>query len=135
PPWSMMRVYHNTFVMAGASRQAGMNILDHGKSPGPWQVFNNVFLHLATMPKVYPTLPEGDVADGNLLWSPLNGAALGDAFFAKYRASDAFAKSKAAYPAGASSHDRVLDPLFVSNPAELDRPADYRLQPTSPAIN
>ena len=127
PPWSAMRIYHNTFVMAGQARDAAMVTTGSTRAGHPRRVFNNVFLHLKKLPAYLPPDPKGNsVEDGNLYWSPNSPAKAAMSLFDRFRKSPAFAASKELYPPGSSTHSRVTDPLFL-------KLGNYRLAPGSQA--
>lgn len=127
PPWSAMNLYHNTFIMAEASRQADMATLGASKLERPRRVFNNIFLHRERMPGFVGAVPANDVMeDGNLFWSP-GADKTATTFFNKYRASPLYAESKKSYPPGSSTHSLVADPKL--------REGDARLQEGSPAVD
>src|SRR5439155_25734688 len=108
PPWPAMDLYHNTFVMAEASRQADMATLGGPKPERPRRVFNNVFLHLGRLAGfVGPDSANGAVEDGNLYWAPGVEAKTAAAFFQRFRASERFAQSKKLHPPGSTTHSLV----------------------------
>jgi hypothetical protein len=134
PPWSRMKLYHNTCVMAEPARSAEMGFLDACHAERPREVFNNIFLHLSKLPN--PTTPEPEVAvyDGNLYWSPAATEKQAAAFFAKFRGSPLFVRSKKAYPPGFHSASRAADPKFLGD--EGQGPLDpFCPGPGSPAID
>jgi hypothetical protein len=113
PPWSAMNIYHNTVVTAGQSRDAAMATFGGTRAGHPRRVFNNVFLHGAKLPALAPPDPAANVAaDGNLYWAPNTPEKTATAFFAKFRASEAFAASKKLHAPGSTANCRVADPLF-----------------------
>lgn len=129
PPWPAMKIYHNTFVTAEPARGADMGLLGAVNAERPRFFVNNVLVHQARLPPFRP-LPYPDVgqADGNLYSSPAVDKERAAAFFARYRASAAFERSKQAYPPGFEANSLVADPLLAG-------PADYRPLKGSPAIN
>src|SRR6185369_15789457 len=100
------------------------------------RLFNNIYYHLARLPALFP--PDADkniVSDGSLYWSPGTDAKVAAAFFTKYRASPMFEASKRMYPAASTSHSLVVDPRFTEVSGDPAMTNDYRLAPTSPAID
>jgi hypothetical protein len=113
PPWSTMTIYHNTFVMAGGSRDAAMSAFAGSKTTYPRRVFNNVFLYSDKLPPLVPPDPAANcAADGNLYWAPGTPEKTAAAFFDKFRKSEAFTASKRLHPPGSTTNCRVADPLF-----------------------
>jgi hypothetical protein len=110
PPWSRMKIYHNTCLMADADRSAEMGLLGAAAADRPREVFNNLFLHLTRLPP--PTTPSAEIAqyDGNLYWSPGTTDQQASSYFAKFMAGPIFAKSKDVYKPGFHSGSRVADP-------------------------
>ena len=134
PPWSAMRIYHNTFI-AHAGRRSDMGLLGAAHADRPRRVFNNILLQLTALPRL--TLPDADLnaqADGNLYGSLGLDAKQAANFFTKYRASPAFEKSKKGYPPGFEKNALVGDPRLVKIGAEKSATDDYRLQAGSPAV-
>jgi hypothetical protein len=113
PPWSAMRIYHNTCVMAGASRSADMGFLDACTPERPRQVFNNLHVHLAKLPLISGPAPEAAIYDGNLYWSPGIDAKQAAKAFAKFRASPLVEAGKKLYPPGLHNASRIGDPRFA----------------------
>jgi hypothetical protein len=134
PPWSAMNIYHNTFVMSG-SRTADMVLQGAANPQRPRRVFNNILLHLDRLPALSVLPVENGQADGNLYWSPAATSPAAEAFFNRYRSSPAFEQSKAAYPPGFTTNSLVAEPQFIRAQPDAEATNDYRLQPTSPAIN
>ncbi len=136
PPWPAMFIYHNTFVMADASRDAAMATLGATRDKLGRRAFNNIYVHLGRLPGYVPPRADEDcVEDGNLFWSPGVDDKLAQALFARFRGSPQFEESRALYPAGSSSHSRVADPRFLRLEADRQVDNDYRLRPDSPAID
>lgn len=139
PTCAVYYIYHNTFLMPDAGFR-GYGYLTWG-SEARWttrRVFNNVFLQVAGAPGMNFSAQTGDndfEADGNLLWSALEGPSITSDIFAKFRASPLFAASKQRYPAGWGAHDRFADPQFIAFDPAAKAKEDFRLQQGSPAIN
>ncbi len=111
PPWSAMNIYHNTFVMAGGSRDAAMATFAASKVPQQRRVFNNVFLHGDKLPAfALPDPIANCVADGNVYWATGVPEKTATAFFDKFRKSEAFAASQKLHAAGSTTNCRVADP-------------------------
>lgn len=135
PPWSTMKIYHNTFVTA-YSRFADMGLVGGSTPERPRRVFNNMLVHLGTLPPfVTPEPDKGGQTDGNLYWSPKASARQATEFFARFRGSPVFEKSKAVYPGGFDSHSLVAEPKFMKFSSEPGTHNDYRLAGDSPARN
>jgi hypothetical protein len=136
PPWPAMFIYHNTFVMADASRDAAMGTVGSTRHKLGRRVFNNIYVHLGRLPGyIPPRADEDSVEDGNLFWSPGVDEKQAQALFAPFRASPQFDESRTLYPAGTSRHSLVADPRFLRLEADPRADNDYRLRPDSPAIN
>jgi hypothetical protein len=133
PPWPAMNIYHNTFVMAEPARDAAMNTLGSTRSGHPRRVFNNLFIHLARLPAFVPPAAGSDViSDGNWYYSPAADAKQHETLLSKYRASPAFAESKARYAAGCEVRSNSGDP----NLAEVSPPdSNYRPGTGSKVVN
>ena len=129
PPYSAMKIYHNTFIAASPARSADMGLLGALARIGRDFLFNNIFLHQAKLPPLRVPDPEMGQADGNLYWSPSVEARQASAFFAKYRASALVEKSKKVYAAGFESHSLVADPKLKLEDGS------FALSPGSPALN
>lgn len=135
PPWSAMVAYHNTFVTASYGYTPDMWMARGAVKERPRKLFNNIFLHSQQLPPVnLPDSPDVQV-DGNLYWQPGAAPKQTTAFFAKYRATPAYEKSKKVYPPGFDTNSLVADPQFLKVGADPFQPNDYRLKPTSPAVN
>jgi hypothetical protein len=128
PPWSAMKIYHNTLLMAGASRTADMSLTGAAYPDRPRFFLNNILIHQAGLPALKPLEADKGQSDGNLYWSPAVDAKKASGFFAKYRASPAFAQTRKAYAPGFEANSLVADP-------KLRAKSDYRLQPESPAVD
>lgn len=136
PPWSALYAYHNTFVMSGASRDAGMGILTSTRAGHPRRVFNNLFIHLSRMPCYMGADPaQNAVEDGNLYWSPAVDSKVAAALFAKFRKGKMFGDSKKLYAPGSTANSRVSDPQFANFDAANLAQSDFRLRAGSPAID
>lgn len=135
PPWSAMNIYHNTVIAVEPARGADMVLLGAAAPERPRRLFNNVVVHLTRLPALVVPDSEAIRTDGNLFWSPGVDARQAAAFFTKYRASPAFARSKAVYPPGYTTHSLVADPKFLKAEADPGAVNDYRLQAGSPAID
>jgi hypothetical protein len=134
PPWSRMKIYQNTCLMAEPARSAEMGLLDACWPERPRVVFNNVFVHRSRLPPLTTPSPDAAQYDGNLYWLPGATDQQGAKLFAKFRAGPLFAKSKAVYPAGFHSQSRVADPKFA--PGNGDDPlGEFALSKESPAID
>lgn len=135
PPWSSMVAYHNTFVIASQGYSADMWMGRGAVKERPRKVFNNIFLHSLQVPAINLFDSPDLQIDGNLYWHPGAAAKETANFFAKYRASPAYEKSKKTYPAGFDTNSLFADPQFLKvgvDPLALN---DYRLKPGSPAVN
>lgn len=135
PPWSSLVAYHNTLVVRSRAEAPDMWMARGSAEGRPRKVFNNVFVHLDQLGG--PSLPDAPhlQIDGNLYWQPGLDAKRAATFFAAYRSSPLFAKSKQAYPPGFDSHSLVADPQFSAVQSDPLAPNDYRLQKGSPAID
>jgi hypothetical protein len=140
PIWPVMYVYHNTllretpvfrdYFLFGLGAQG----LRHNER----DVFNSIFVQTHAIPGVgFAGIKEpGNLREGgNLLWCLEAGPNAGEDFFAKFRATPLFTKSREYYDAGFTSNDRVADPKFVALGADRGKPADLRLSKESPAVN
>lgn len=136
PPWPSLTIYHNTFVMRESSRDVAMGTTGSNRPGHERRVFNNVFLHEARLPGHLPSDPALDVIeDGNLYWSPLADSKQAASLFAKFRASDAFAKSRERYTAGSTTNSLVANPQFQRVSDEATQAHDYRPIQGSPALD
>ena len=136
PPWASMNIYHNTCVMLEPSRDASMEAMGAVRPEYTRRVFNNIFLHLARLPGLYvPPTPLNIAADGNLFWSPTADAKQAASLLTKYRASPQFTHSQQYYPPGSLTNSQVADPQFTQAIADAEAKNDYRLKPSSPALN
>jgi hypothetical protein len=130
-----MLTYHNTFVIASKGFTADMWMARGAVKERPRRVFNNIFVH-AQQPPVVALADNPDMqVDANLYWHPGAAGKPPANFFAKYRASPAYEKSKKAYPPGFDTNSKFADPLFLkvgTDPMALN---DYRLKSGSPAVN
>jgi hypothetical protein len=133
PPWPSMFSYHNTFIMRSQARAADAWLSSGATADRPRRVFNNILVHLTALPPHQLNDSPHLEADGNLYWQPDVAADRAASFFKKYRDSAAFENSKKVYAPGFDATAIVADPKFVRSEAE--GPNDYRLQPSSPAID
>lgn len=140
PIWPVMHVYHNTvlrhtpvfrnYYLMGLGAQA----LRHTER----DVFNNIFVQTEKMPGVgFVGMKEAAMVreGGNIIWGMAEGPTIKGDWFAKFRKSPLFEKSRKQYEAGWTTHDKAADPKFVSLPADDRRSADLRLQKGSPAVD
>jgi hypothetical protein len=135
PPWSSMFTYHNTFVIASQGYTADMWMARGAVKERPRKVFNNIFVHTQQLPAVN-LLDSPDLqVDGNVYWHPGTPAKQTASFFAKYRASPAYEKSKKVYPPGFDTNSLIADPQLMKVGGDLMTMNDYRLKPGSPAVN
>jgi hypothetical protein len=135
PPWSAMKIYHNTVVAAGDARSADLALAGAAHVERPRFFFNNIVVPLARLPAFKTVDPDKGQADGNLYWSSDLPAKQAQTFFTKYRASALFEQSKKVYPPGFESHSLLKDPKFVKSPTGQAMMPDYRLQAGSPAVD
>jgi hypothetical protein len=135
PPWTSTMAYHNTIVVREQARAADLWLSRGTTAERPRRVFNNAFVHLATMPPVQPPEAADLAIDGNLYWQPgLDGAQAGE-LLAAWQRSPAFESSRSIYPPGFEAASVVADPRFIAFAADPAESADYRLQENSPAID
>jgi hypothetical protein len=140
PILPVMYVYHNTllretpvfrdYFLFGLGAQGLRN--------NERDVFNNIFVQTHAIPGVgFAGIKEpGNLREGgNLLWGLEAGPNAGEDFFAKFRATPLFTKSREYYDAGFTSNDRVADPKFVALSTDRIQAADLRLSKDSPAVN
>jgi len=130
PPWSRMRIYHNTCVVAGPAREPDMGFLNACNPERPRQVFNNLHVHAAKLPLIAGPAPEAAVYDGNLYWSPGVDDKQAAKVFAKFRAAAIAEASKKVYPAGFHSASRVGDPRFMAGKS-TELTGEFRLAEAS----
>lgn len=135
PPWSRMRIYHNTFIMRDRWRDADMGTLNGLHADRPRHLFNNLFLHLGGLSSLRVPDVEVGQSDGNLYWQPDLEPARAAMFFKKYRASPNFTKSKEKYPDGFTHRSLVADPQLGNVGTGVDTPPNYQPKPGSPAID
>lgn len=136
PPWPSLTIYHNTFVMRDAARDAAMSTTGSNRTGHQRRVFNNLFLHESRLPSHFPPDAALDVIeDGNLFWLPSTDSKQAANLFAKFRSSDVFTKSRERYPAGSTANNLVADPLFAVLPPGESRARSFRLISKSPAID
>ncbi|GEM_PF-5891816 len=99
PPWPSMFTYHNTFIIRTHARAADAWLSGGATADRPRRVFNNILVHLTTLPPhQFNDSPHLEV-DGNLYWQPDLAADQTASFFKKYRSSAAFENSKKGVPA------------------------------------
>lgn len=134
PPWPSMMTYHNTFIIRGAAREPDA-WMGRGSKDHPRRVFNNIFLHLESLPALIAPDPALAHTDGNLFWQPGLDAKKAKDYFTAYRKSVAFAKSEEVYEGGFHARSVVADPKFRKIEADPVVVNDYRLQPGSAAID
>jgi hypothetical protein len=134
PPWSAMKVYHNTFVAEERSRTSDMVLTAGAHAERPKYVFNNILLHRGGLPPHLALNSPFGQQDGNLYWGPLGSHSPGS-YFDRYRKSPAFQQSKEVYPDGFESHSLVADPQLAAVSEDPARPSDYSLRDGSPAID
>lgn len=136
PPWPAMTIYHNTFVMADASRDAAMATFGGSTKERPRRVFNNLFFHLSKLPGFAgPDPTTHAIEDGNLYSAPQPEEATNAAFFNRFRMSPMYARSKMIYQAGSTTNSQVGRSSFVRAVADPSHENDYRLQEKSAAVN
>ena len=126
PPWSSMWFMNNTLLMRDQARSAEMALVDAAHADRPRYVLNNLFVHEARLPALSPAIVGLRISDGNLYWSHTTNDVDTTKFFAKFRASPAYAESKEFYPAGFGSASRIGDPKLNE---------DYTLGAGSAAID
>lgn len=133
PTWEPMRIYHNTVIYrTPAFRQAyGCGLGGHINTKR--SVFNNIFVETEGMPGLEVTTTDDKhfEGDGNLHWST-SQEFKGD-WFAKFRSTPRFAKSKAHYSPGWAASDLYADPLFAKLLPNERTPFDVSLSEKSPA--
>jgi hypothetical protein len=114
PPWPQMKIYHNTVVQAQPARRSGMRLFNATAAERPRRLFNNILFHQAGLPRFQGADPaRGLIADANLYWLPGTAEATANAYFNKFRGSDAYAASKTDYAAGSTTHSRAADPQLT----------------------
>lgn len=129
--------YQNTFISPSHANSFAHRTWVSTSPLTARRVFNNLCVYLNAYPPldVVNATPEHDMQlDGNLHWSPAPDAAAPADFLDKVRASPASQKNKAKYPAGWAANDLVAAPRFLAFDRAASAPADFRLQPDSPAI-
>jgi hypothetical protein len=137
PTWEPIRFYHNTVILAESAWRGyyGGSWGGHTHGTQRW-VFNNVFVHLKGMPGLtFASADDFVQADHNLHWGVQEGPAFKRDFFARFRRSTTFAKSKRHYPPGWASHDLFADPLLTRLVADWKKPVDVRPKPGSPVVD
>lgn len=145
PVHAVYYVYHNTFLLPGDAFRDYYALTWSGHTRGTTRrVFNNIFVQAEGLPGLnFTGLAQDDdfQADGNLLWGIQDGPSraqdrsLGD-YFLEFQKSPLFAASKERYPPGWTANDRFADPRFVLLANSTGpRDSDFRLQPSSPAID
>ncbi|MBI1904615.1 MAG: hypothetical protein HYS13_26260, partial [Planctomycetia bacterium] len=137
PKWEPMFVYHNTVISEGPAfrNYYGAGWGGHTRATTR-RIFNNIFVQADGLPGLAFGPAEDDIqADGNLHWSYLAGPSHAGDFFTKYRASKAFADSKARYAPGWAATDIFADPKFTAFSSDPAEPLDLRLSKGSPAVD
>ena len=140
PVWAVYRAYHNTLLRETPVFRDYflMGLGAQGLRHNERDVFNNIFVQTDKVPGVglAGITEAGKVREGgNLLWGLADGPLLKGDPFAKFRASKLFEASRAVYPPGWTTNDRVADPKFVSLTPDRQALCDLRLQAGSPAID
>jgi hypothetical protein len=135
PPWSAMRIYHNTFVAQERARTSDMVLTGATNAERPRYVFNNILLHLGGLSALKVVDAQHGQQDGNLYWGPMSGPVSAGNFFDRYRASPLFKLSKEVYPDGFEARSLVADPLFAALSQTPGGASDYSLRSGSPAID
>lgn len=135
PTWEPIRFYHNTVVYRTPAFRSAYGAGMGGHVNTRRAVFNNVFVELEGMPGLEFSATDDTLiqADGNLHWSASGGPAVKGDWFAKFRESPQFKKSKAHYPPGWAAGDLFADPLLAAVPADERTPLDPALANKSPA--
>jgi hypothetical protein len=138
PGWEPMTIYHNT-ILAGDPPRYDYGTDGLGKAMGHGtrrRVFNNVISQMHGLPGQF--LPPADVdfqADGTLCWSVSDGPAFAGEWLAKFRGSEAFARSRDRYEPGWTANDIFADPRFQKFSPDWHDPVDLRPGADSPAVN
>lgn len=126
PPWSAMTIYHNTVIAAERARSADMTLLGATSPERPRRFFNNILLHLEKLPPLLSVPEINDAkAEGNLYWQP----------GLTPKTAAGLLKPKRAPAGKMESIFLAADPAFLNASPEPAAQNDYRLQPTSPAID
>lgn len=133
PPWPKMSIYHNTFLLQSA-RRTGAGTLGHLGEEHPRAVFNNIYYIFKGIGAWQPPAPATGQSDGNMLWSPANGASRANVFD-RFRKSAAFVESQSVYKPGFTANSIVSDPRFKNVTPDWPAEVDLRLLTDSPAIN
>jgi hypothetical protein len=140
PAWEEMRIYHNTILAGDTPRyDYGCDGLIHGMAP---VVLRRVMNNIVVLTQGTPgnTLPPTDVdlhADYNVFWSLAPEKPLPTNLFAKFQASEAFARSKQKYEHGWTAHDKTADPHLTALSGDWRQPVDLKpteKTPTSPVF-
>jgi hypothetical protein len=139
PTCAVYYVYQNTFLMPTAAyRDTGYLAWARHSRFTTRRLFNNIFLQVTGMPGMNFVSVSADddfTADGNLLWSVMDGPDAKGDVFAKFRASPLFAASKKRQPDGLGAHDLFADPRLAAFDPAAKSPDDFRLQPGSAAVD
>jgi len=137
PIWEPIHFYHNTVVVRDPAFRDYYAAGWGGHVNSRRWIFNNVLVQLEGKPGLQFDPPSEALlsADGNLLWSLRDGASVKGNFFAAFRRSDRFTRSKKHYPPGWGASDRFADPKLTRLSADWRGPLDVRLQEGSPAID
>ena len=133
-----MWIYHNTILAGDTPRyDYGCDGLIHGLARGTSRrVFNNIVCLTEGTPGT--TLPPADAdfaADGNLFWSLKPDKELAKDPFGKFRAGQAFERSKTTYSAGWTANDQAADPRFERLDGEFDEENNLSPGDQSPATD
>lgn len=136
PPWSAMKIYHNTLVLGDYQRRGDSTLSGALHEDRPRWLLNNIIVHEKQL-NAYPGMDpaRSGFADGNLYWSSQAMRASGDAFFAKYRKSPQYAASKESYSPGSSTNSLAVDPQLTGMPAHDDWQIQLAPAAGSPAID
>jgi len=149
PPWSTMRIYHNTIHTLEPGRSAEGGMTNAAAIERPRYLINNLFTvgyrpvagdHAASAsaepakaaraPLVMVPAADMGLSDGNLYWFARVDAGQQDSIFAKYRMSPEFAASAKTYPGGFTSRSRTGDPKLDDR--EVPTPGSAALDAGAP---
>lgn len=136
PIWDPMTVYHNTFIVR-SPQMRGFPLGWGGHLRGSSRrVMNNIFVETERLSGAgAPSAALDFQTDGNLYWSPTAESTSTADYFSAFRKSKNFELSKKQYPPGWSKNSRFGNPKFVRLSEVWNRPADYRLQSGSSAVD
>lgn len=135
PPYPAMNIYQNTFVVRDAARAPDMWVANESTADRPRRVFNNIFVHSATLPKFALKETAYTHRDGNLYWQWGLDPKLAATYLTAYRGSSAFSSSKKVYAPGFEASSLVADPKFMKGEADPKSVNDYRISEGSAAID